>query len=179
LKLDRKTIPPSEQLTVTGTARLSAFGHSLAREAEEVSMTQQSAERRPIGWWLKTADARIEQAFEDVLQSQSITRREWQVLEPVSRAPVAESELLQKLEAFAGAQDAVDELRRRGLLANGVDGVLTLTDAGHVTHGRAAAGVATVRGAVSAALPGENYATLLRLLADLVDGLDRTSQSSH
>ncbi len=142
-------------------------------------MTQQSAERRPIGWWLKTADARIEQAFEDVLQSQSITRREWQVLEPVSRAPVAESELLQKLEAFAGAQDAVDELRRRGLLANGVDGVLTLTDAGHVTHGRAAAGVATVRGAVSAALPGENYATLLRLLADLVDGLDRTSQSSH
>ncbi len=179
MKLDRKTIPPSEQLTVTGTARLSAFGHSLAREPEEVSMTQQSAERRPIGWWLKTADARIEQAFEDVLQSQSITRREWQVLEPVSRAPVAESELLQKLEAFAGAQDAVDELRRRGLLANGVDGVLTLTDAGHVTHGRAAAGVATVRGAVSAALPGENYATLLRLLADLVDGLDRTSQSSH
>jgi len=179
LKLDRKTIPPSEQLTVTGTARLSAFGHSLARAPEEVSMTQQSAERRPIGWWLKTADARIEQAFEDVLQSQSITRREWQVLEPVSRAPVAESELLQKLEAFAGAQDAVDELRRRGLLANGVDGVLTLTDAGHVTHGRAAAGVATVRGAVSAALPGENYATLLRLLADLVDGLDRTSQSSH
>jgi len=142
-------------------------------------MTQQSAERRPVGWWLKTADARIEQAFADALERQSITRREWQVLEPVSRAPVPESELLQELEAFAGAQDAVDELRRRGLLANGVDGVLTWTDAGHVTHGRAAAGVATVRGAVSAALPGENYATLLRLLADLVDGLERTSQSSH
>jgi len=30
------------------------------------------------------------------------------VLEPVSRAPVPESELLQKLEAFAGAQDAVE-----------------------------------------------------------------------
>jgi len=151
---------------------------SLRASPRRLSVTGQSAERRPIGWWLKTADARIEQAFEDVLESQSITRREWQVLEPVSRVPVPESELLQKLEAFAGAQDAVDELRRRGLLASGVDGVLTLTDAGHVTHGRAAAGVATVRGAVSAALPGENYATLLRLLADLVDGLDRTSQSS-
>ena len=93
--------------------------------------------------------------------------------------PVPESELLQKLEAFAGAQDAVDELRRRGLLADGADGVLTLTDAGQVAHGGAAAGVATVRSVVSAALPGQNYATLIRLLADLVDGLDRTSKSSH
>ncbi len=73
----------------------------------------------------------------------------------------------------------MDELRRRGLLADGVDGVLTLTDAGQVAHGRAAAGVATVRSAVSAALPEGNYATLLRLLADLVDGLDRTSRPSH
>ncbi len=103
---------------------------SQAREPEEAPVTEQSAERRPIGWWLKTADARIEQVFEDAFESQSITRREWQVLEPVSHAPVPESELLHKLEAFAGAQDAVDELRRRGLLANGGDGVLTLTDAG-------------------------------------------------
>lgn len=86
-------------------------------------MTGQPAERRPIGWWLKTADARIEQAFEDIFEGQSITRREWQVLEPVSGAPVLESELLQKLKAFVGSQDAVDELRRRGLRADGVDGV--------------------------------------------------------
>lgn len=142
-------------------------------------MTEQSAERRPIGWWLKTADARIDQAFEDVFKGQSITRRDWQVLESVSGARVLESELLHKLEAFAGAQDAVDELRRRGLLADGAEGVLTLTDAGRVAHGRATASVASVRSAVSAALPGENYATLLRLLADLVDGLNRTSKSSH
>lgn len=140
-------------------------------------MTEQLSDRRPIGWWLKAADARIDKAFEDVFRDQSITRREWQVLEPVSRAPVPESELLAKLKAFAGAQDAVDQLRRRGLLANGADGTLTLTDAGQVAHSTAAAGVATIRSAVSAALPGENYATLLRLLADVVDGLDRTSKS--
>ncbi len=81
-------------------------------------MTEQSAERRPIGWWLRTADARIEQAFEDVFEGQSITRREWQVLESAARAPVLESELLRTLEAFAGAQDAVDDLRRRGLLTD-------------------------------------------------------------
>jgi len=98
-------------------------------------VNEKFAERRPIGWWLKTADARIEQAFE----GQSITRREWQVLEPVSSIPLPESELLHKLQAFAGAQDAVDELRRRGLLAKGADGVLTLTDADQVTDGRAAA----------------------------------------
>jgi hypothetical protein len=64
-------------------------------------VTEQSAERRPIGWWLRTADARIEQAFEDVFEGQSITRREWQVLESAARAPVLESELLRTLEAFA------------------------------------------------------------------------------
>ena len=79
-------------------------------------MTEQSGQRRPIGWWLKTADARIEQAFEDAFESQSITRREWQVLESVARAPVRESELLRTLEAFAGAQDALDDLRRLGFL---------------------------------------------------------------
>lgn len=138
-------------------------------------MTKQSPERRPIGWWLKTADARIEQAFQDVFESQSMTRRHWQVLESVARAPVLEVDLLRTLEAFAGGQDAVDDLRRRGLLADSADGVLTLTDAGQVAHDAAAAGVATVRGAVTAALPGEGYATLVRLLADLVDGLDQAS----
>lgn len=163
---------------MTGTVRLSIIGHRLAGDPEEATVSEHSAER-PIGWWLKTADARIEQAFEEVFESQSITRREWQVLEPVSRAPVPESELLHKLEAFTGAQDAVDELRRRGLLTDGLAGVLTLTDAGHIAHGRAASGVATIRSAVRAALPGQNYATLTRLLADLVNGLDRTSKSSR
>ena len=93
--------------------------------------------------------------------------------------PLPESELLHKLQAFAGVQDAVDELRRRGLLAKGADGVLTSTDAGQVTHDRAAAGVATVRSAVRGALPEDNCATLLRLLADPVDGLDRIAKASH
>ena len=108
--------------------------------------------------------------------------REWQVLESAASAPVLGSELLRTLEAFAGAWDAVDDLGRRGLLADGADGAdgnLTLTDACHRAHSRAVAGVATVRSAVTAALPAENYAALLWLLSDLVDGLDRTSKSSH
>lgn len=141
-------------------------------------MTDNQPQHRPIGWWLKTADARIEQALEDVFDGQSITRREWQVLEPVSHSPVTESELLRILEAFVGAQGAVDDLRRRGLLASGVDGVLSLTEAGHAARDAAAAGVATVRSVVSGALPGENYATLTRLLADLVAGLDQASKAS-
>lgn len=170
------TDPLSGTWRVTGE---SVIGHSLARGPEEASVTEQSGERRPIGWWLKAADARIDQAFEDVFKSQPINRRAWQVLESLSGAPLLESELLRKLEAFAGGQDAVDELRRRGFVEGGPEGVLTLTDAGQVAHGRAAAVVATVRSAVSAALPGENYATLLRLLADLIDGLDRSSKSPH
>ncbi|MEP6979924.1 MAG: hypothetical protein ABJA16_04080 [Nakamurella sp.] len=134
-------------------------------------MSESPAAGRPIGWWLKTADARIDQAFEAVFHGQSITRREWQVLESTSGAPVRESELLGTLKSFAGAGEAVDELRRRGLLVDGADGFLTLTHAGQLAHDGAAAGVATVRRAVRTALPGENYPTLLRLLADLVDGL--------
>jgi len=142
-------------------------------------VSEPQVERRPIGWWLKQADALIEQAFEDAFDGGTINRRQWQVRESLARAPQSEPDLLKTLESFEGAQAAVHELRGLRLLIDGPDGMLTLTHAGVAAHATAAAAVTKVRGAVSAALPAENYPTLSRLLSELVDGLERSRKLSH
>jgi hypothetical protein len=42
---------------------------------------------RPIGWWLKEADARIDAAFDRVLEGFHTVRRSWQVLSSSARRP--------------------------------------------------------------------------------------------
>ncbi|MBJ7595746.1 MAG: winged helix DNA-binding protein [Candidatus Dormibacteraeota bacterium] len=139
-------------------------------------MIEQQAERRPIGWWLKRADACLRQAFEDALAGLAITRRQWQVLESLARAPRPEAEILRALDNFAGAASAVDQLRDREFVVDGRDGALALTPAGLSAHADAGARVATVREAVATALPADDYPTLIRLLGQLIDGVERSPQ---
>ncbi len=103
----------------------------------------------------------LEQAFEDAFDGQTINRRQWQVLESLARSPHASTRsahaLLKLLEGFEDAQAAVHHLCDQRLLLDGPDGTLTLTDVGVAAHESATAAVATVRGAVSAALPDEGF----------------------
>lgn len=138
-------------------------------------MTERRQLQRPIGWWLKAADARIEQAFEDAFDDQMIDRRQWQVLDTLSGAPRREREVLQMLAAFDGAAAAVRQLCDRRLVAEAAAGELTLTRAGESAHAAAATAVGEVRNRVIAALPGQNYSHLICLLADLVDGLSQST----
>ncbi|WP_344233737.1 MarR family winged helix-turn-helix transcriptional regulator [Kribbella hippodromi] len=39
-----------------------------------------SGDNKPIGWWLKEVDRRLEAAFERVLAADGLTRRQWQAL---------------------------------------------------------------------------------------------------
>ncbi|WP_344177489.1 MarR family transcriptional regulator [Kribbella lupini] len=39
-----------------------------------------SEDNKPIGWWLKELDRRIEASFEQVLAQDGLDRRQWQVL---------------------------------------------------------------------------------------------------
>ena len=74
---------------------------------------------RPIGWWLKEADARLEAAFDVRLRAYGVTsRRGWQVLASAARAPVRRADLVADLSSFDSAatvEQLVDELARRGL----------------------------------------------------------------
>ena len=129
--------------------------------------------RRPIGWWVKEADARLEQAFDRAFAAAGRTRREWQVLDTLSDGGNRTDDLVAALAPFASCEtvlSVVDGLVARGEVS-ATDGALRLTEAGARTRAELASSVARVRERVTAALPGDDYGTLVRLLARLVEGL--------
>jgi hypothetical protein len=127
---------------------------------------------RPIGWWLKEADARLEAAFDLRLRAYGVSsRRGWQVLASAARAPVRRADLVSDLSSFDSAptiERLVDELEAEGWLTDDA-GTLRLTPEGEDLHARLAAGIAEIRGWVAEALPGDDYRTLVDLLRRLVD----------
>jgi hypothetical protein len=127
---------------------------------------------RPIGWWLKEADARLEAAFDVRLRAYGVTsRRGWQVLASAARAPVRRADLVADLSSFDSAtavEQLIDELTAEGWLTDD-HGTLRLTPDGEGLHTTLAAGVEEIRGWVAEALPGKDYQTLVDLLRQLVD----------
>ena len=134
--------------------------------------------RRPIGWWLKEADARLDTAFEQAVTPHGIDRRGWQVLASVARAPKQRHEIVTALTPFddhAEIERVIDALGERGALRS-EDGLVALTDAGTALHQALIDPVDGVRDLVRSALDDEDYAQLVRLLARLVDGLPPSRQ---
>lgn len=127
---------------------------------------------RPIGWWLKEADARLEHAFDVRLRAHGVTsRRGWQVLASVARAPVARTDLVSELATFDPIETVerlVAELEEEGWVTEEA-GLLRLTDSGAQLHAALRAQAVVIRNWVADALPGDDYATLVNLLRQLVE----------
>jgi hypothetical protein len=64
------------------------------------TVMDQHALARPIGWWLKEANSRLDAAFDDALQNTGVNRRGWQVLDLLAGEPVSRAELVDSLAAF-------------------------------------------------------------------------------
>ncbi len=132
---------------------------------------------RPVGWWLKEADASLDAALDAALKGTDVDRREWQVLATLARGPVKRSTLLAALASF----DPPEVLDRvlGGVLARGwveeSGDVLGLTGEGSAQQQAVRPRVQEVRSRVSEVLPQEDYVQLLSLLARLVNGLRSTS----
>jgi DNA-binding MarR family transcriptional regulator len=133
---------------------------------------------RPIGWWLKEADARLSAAFDSALHAHGIDRRGWQVLATLAKSPSRPTGLVAALASFdepATVEHVLDQLRRRGWVEES-DGALRLTLEGIQEQETLAPLVDTVRQQVAAALPEDEYRLLIRLLARLVAGLPDRSR---
>jgi hypothetical protein len=72
----------------------------------------------------------------------------------------------------------VDDLLDEGWLAEGT-GMLRLTAEGEDLHARLIAAVGEIRGWVADALPGDDYATLVNLLRQLVDALPAVPEPAN
>lgn len=133
---------------------------------------------RPIGWWLKEADARLDAAFDASLTVRGVDRRAWQVLATLARSATPRREVaagLASFDALAVVNGVIDDLRERGWVAESFDEVLQLTPDGAREQQALVPLVEEVRHKVAEALPEEDYVTLVRLLARLVEALRETS----
>jgi hypothetical protein len=76
-----------------------------------------SDDNKPIGWWLKEVDRRLEESFERALGSQGVTRRQWQVLNAAGRpgTPIAQA-LAPFLRTDQELAAVTEPLRHRGWL---------------------------------------------------------------
>jgi DNA-binding MarR family transcriptional regulator len=140
-------------------------------------VTEDNALRRPIGWWIKEADARLDAAFVSALDLHGVHRRDWQVLTSLARADASRGEIRDALAAFdepAAVDATIQGLVDRGWLAEDPAGVLHLTENGAREREALASSVQEIRHTVADALPGEDYPTLVRLLSRLVAALPPT-----
>lgn len=141
-------------------------------------MSSDEVLKRPVRWWLKEADARLDAAFDTFLSTRGADRRSWQVLATLARSPAPRTDVIASLTSFdepAVIEDVVDKLERRGWVDIS-DGTLRLTQAGAAEQAALAPLVERVRHQVATALPKDDYVELVRLLARLVDGLPAPSR---
>jgi hypothetical protein len=136
-------------------------------------MANPQANSRPIGWWLKEADARLDAAFDRALADRNVDRRDWQVLALLARRPTSREEIVASLTAFdppVAVEAALNGLDSLGWI-EGASGLLRLTPDGEHEYAALAPLIDAVRGQVTEALPQDDYATLIGLLERLVAAL--------
>ena len=131
---------------------------------------------RPMGFWIKEIDRRIEADFGRLLADEELTRRHWQILTTLARRATPPADLDAALAPFAATvRPQLDELIRRGWAAELPAGpaaeVVQLTAAGRVAHDRIAGRVRAFRAHVTDGLTEQDYVTLVTLLERVAGNL--------
>ena len=127
---------------------------------------------RPMGFWIKEIDRRIEADFDRLLADEELTRRHWQILTTLARGATPRADLDVALAPFAETvRPQLDELIRRGWAAEPDVEVVRLTAAGRAAHHRVAGRVRAFRAHVTDGLPEQDYVTLVTLLERVAGNL--------
>ncbi|MEU3017811.1 MULTISPECIES: MarR family transcriptional regulator [unclassified Nocardiopsis] len=125
----------------------------------------------PIGYWLKHLDRLIENDLDRTLAEDSVSRRQWQVLNSLHVDPGTVLQLDQRLAPFleddeTGVAPVVESLRRRGWVSGLVS--LELTPEGRRAHGELLQRVSRARERLCEGIGDQEY-------RDAVDVLERMS----
>ncbi|MBB3727695.1 winged helix DNA-binding protein [Nonomuraea dietziae] len=132
---------------------------------------------RMIGYRLKRLDGLIEQTFDRLLAEAGLSRRQWQVLNVLSRGACDDERLGEELRPFWDGGDetvagVVGELAGRGWLGDGPEGRHALTEDGRSAHAAAAGRVAAIRTLMSAGVSGEEFEATMDVLQRMADNLE-------
>ena len=134
------------------------------------------ASPRPIGFWLKLVDRMIDEQFASTLDEHGVTRRQWQLLNVLSREPATVEQLDAAVAPFLSAEsdetsaDHLAELVDSGWVAVS-DGVYELLELGRAAFDRLADVVAEQRTLVTEGLTQQQYDEALAVLERMARNL--------
>ena len=143
---------------------------------------------RPLGYWIKEIDRRIEAGFGRLLADEALTRRHWQVLTTLARGDMSRADLDAALAPFTPTvRPETDDLIHRGWATESppagtaaaesppagtaAAGAVSLTGDGRAAHDRVAERVRDFRAHVTDGLSEHDYATLVALLERVAGNL--------
>jgi hypothetical protein len=118
------------------------------------------ADRRPLGFWLRTVDALITREFAAAFDGANIDRRDWMLLNALS----GDTELPAFAERFIRKGKRLRGLAERGWVEEAGDGTWSLTDQGRAAKEQLGSIVDGIRSRVAGAVPPEDYATTMASL---------------
>lgn len=131
---------------------------------------------RPIGFWLKLVDRLIDEQFATTLEEHGVTRRQWQLLNVLSREPSTAAQLDAAVAPFLAAdtgETSVDHLSElvESQWITLADGIYSLTERGTAALGRLAEVVAEQRTRMSEGLTQDQYEQTVAVLERMARNL--------
>ncbi len=139
--------------------------------------------QRPIGFWLKLVDGLIDERFASTLEEHGVTRRQWQLLNVLSREPATVEQLDAAVAPFlsagsTGADAAEPETSAEHLSelidsawVDATDSGYELTERGRTAFDALAETVATLRAEMTDGLTPEQYQQTVEALERMARNL--------
>jgi DNA-binding MarR family transcriptional regulator len=137
------------------------------------------ADQRPIGYWLKLVDRMIDEQFASTLEEHGVTRRQWQLMNVLSRQPSTVSQLDAAVAPFLSPSDGESSVEHLSELIDSawVDSTTVgyeLTERGRGAFDRLAAVVTEQRTVMSSGVTEAEYVLTIGVLERLARNMGWT-----
>lgn len=125
--------------------------------------------RRPVDFWLRLLDRLINEHFSKVLEEHGVTRRQWEVMNLLSRGPASHDELVEALAPFhsevqaRSLADELAELEDSGWLLRR-EQAYELTELGQTSYQRLEPVLRATDEEIGRNISGKDYATMLNVM---------------
>jgi len=133
------------------------------------------ASPRPIGFWLKLVDRMIDEQFASTLEEHGVTRRQWQLLNVLSREPATVEQLDAAVAPFlSGESDDTSAEHLAELVDSGwvsVGAQYEITERGRTAFDKLEAVVAAQRTIVTEGVTPDQYEQTVRVLERMARNL--------
>ncbi|MFH8795555.1 MarR family winged helix-turn-helix transcriptional regulator [Streptomyces sp. NPDC017941] len=168
------TVTHTDTDTNTTTTATTAAKAPFAPSHSDAGLADQ-----PIGYWSSAAGKAVVHHIRTMLAENGLTQPQWWVLNQVDGHPEGRGreEVVEVLRGYLEFGEGplhhdIDSLARRGLLTEGGDGTLHLTEEGSQLRGRVAALQGRTRGEIHEGIDDAEYVRTLKVLQRMIYNVD-------